>query len=150
MKIVNADILKAKGYDAICVTTNGIVKKDGSLVMGAGIALQFKNKYPDLPFILGRKVATYGNQPFYVRTNTGQSIVSFPTKENYKDKSSLDLIISSAQRIKNLANKFYWTKVAIPAPGVGLGGLSWSQDVEPALSKILDDRFVIHFYSPAK
>ena len=39
MKEVKGNIFNYIGIaDAICVTTNGIVKKDGSLVMGAGIA----------------------------------------------------------------------------------------------------------------
>ena len=32
-------------YDAICVTTNGVITKTQALVMGAGVAKQFKLKY---------------------------------------------------------------------------------------------------------
>jgi hypothetical protein len=39
MLIVNKDIFaNTREYDAIAVTTNGIVKSNGNLVMGAGIA----------------------------------------------------------------------------------------------------------------
>ena len=41
--------IEDNSYDAICCTTNKIVKNNGELVMGAGIAKQFKAKYPDLP-----------------------------------------------------------------------------------------------------
>tara|TARA_R110001606_G_scaffold45770_5_gene118397 strand:- start:1538 stop:1987 length:450 start_codon:yes stop_codon:yes gene_type:complete len=147
MLIVNKDMFTSvKEYDAIAVTTNSVIKTNGELVMGAGIAKIFKNRYPTLPRDLGKKVATYGNMPFLIKIK-GMNIISFPTKTHYKDKSEIDLIIESAKKIKNLTDKFYWTKVAIPAPGVGLGGLSWKDQVYPALSKILDDRFIIHFYN---
>lgn len=150
MLIVNKNIFTSPGeYDAIAVTTNGIVKSNGNLVMGAGIAKQFAIRYPELPSILGKKVKHYGNIPFLVKTK-GVSILSFPTKNHYSEKSDLDLIIKSAKKIKILADKFFWTKIAIPAPGVGLGGLSWKLDVHPALKEILDDRFIIHFYQPRK
>lgn len=146
MLIVNKDIFASTGeYDAIAVTTNGIVKSNGRLVMGAGIAKQFAIRYPTLPSVLGEKVKHYGNIPFLIKEK-GVSILSFPTKNHYSEKSSLELIESSAKKIKNLADKFYWTKVAIPAPGVGLGGLSWKKEVQPLLSPIFDDRFIIHFY----
>ena len=151
MLIVNRDIFaNTREYDAIAVTTNGIVKSNGNLVMGAGIAKQFANKYPELPSILGKKVAFYGNIPFYIKYPRSTGIVSFPTKNHYSDKSDLDLIVKSAKKIKLLADKFYWTKVAIPAPGVGLGGLSWKDEVAPALQEIFDDRFIIHFYTPRR
>lgn len=147
MLIVNKDIFScSREYDALAVTTNGVIKTNKELVMGAGIAKVFKNRYPTLPQELGKKVATYGNIPFLIRIK-GANIISFPTKDHYKDKSQIKLIIESAKRIKTLTDKFYWTKVAIPAPGVGLGGLSWKEEVYPALSKILDDRFIIHFYN---
>ena len=150
MIIVNQDILlDPKKYDAIAVTTNGIVKRNGNLVMGAGIAKQFALKYPRLPYELGRKVKTYGNIPFMIKEK-GYAILSFPTKNHYSEKSDLELIEASAKKIKLMADKFYWTKVAIPAPGVGLGGLSWTKQVQPLLDQILDDRFIIHFYNPRK
>ena len=147
MIVVNKDMFTLlREYDAVAVTTNSVIKTNGELVMGAGIAKIFKNRFPTLPKELGRKITTYGNIPFLIKLK-GTNIISFPTKTHYKDKSQIDLIIESAKRIKTLTDKFYWTKVAIPAPGVGLGGLSWENEVYPALSKLLDDRFIIHFYN---
>ena len=145
MKIRKADIFKeAATHDAICVTTNGIVKRNGALVMGAGVAKQFTLNFPGIEYDLGAKVKVYGNQPFLVyRKKTG--ILSFPTKDHYKDKSNLTLIKSSAEAIVKLATARKWTSIAIPAPGVGLGGLSWSKDVQPLLESILDNRFTIYF-----
>jgi hypothetical protein len=134
----------ASQFDAICVTTNGVITKTQALVMGAGVAKQFKLKYPGIEYELGKKVRCYGNIPFLIYKKK-QAIVSFPTKHNWKDKSDLDLIEASAKALVKLATSRFWTKVALPAPGVGKGGLSWKKEVEPLLINILDDRFVILF-----
>ena len=134
----------ASEFDAICVTTNGVITKTQALVMGAGVAKQFKIKYPGIEYELGKKVKTYGNIPFLIYKKN-QPIISFPTKHNWKDKSDLKLIEESAKALVKIATSRYWTKVALPAPGVGKGGLSWKNQVQPLLTKILDDRFVILF-----
>lgn len=144
MIIKKEDILKNKDYyDAICVTTNSVVKQNGELVMGGGVAKYFAQNYPTLPYQLGQKVKVYGNQPYLIKIK-GDTIVSFPTKNHYQDPSDLDLIKTSATKLAQLATKFRWTKVAIPAPGVGLGKLKW-KDVNEAISPILDNRFIILF-----
>ena len=147
MIIKKQDIFKNKNnYNAICVTTNGQVKKDGRLVMGAGVALQFNKQFPGLDFELGQKVSTYGNRPFLIFKNK-TAIVSFPTKHDWKNKSDLELIKFSAKNLVKIAQSRFWTRIALPAPGVGKGGLSWQNEVYPILKPILDDRFHILFYN---
>jgi hypothetical protein len=41
-----------------------------------------------------------------------------------------------------MADKFRWQHIVMPRPGCGNGGLDWA-DVEPVLSKLLDDRFTV-------
>lgn len=144
MKIKKHDIISNRHYyDAICCTTNGIVKNNGELVMGGGVAKVFALNWPKLPRIAGQKVKVYGNQPFLIKIK-GTSIVTFPTKENWREPSSLDLIRSSAIKLEKLTTKFRWVNVALPAPGVGLGKLKW-KDVKEVLEPILDNRFTILF-----
>lgn len=145
MKIKKENILDSKKqYDAICVTTNGVVKANGRLVMGAGVAKAFRDKFPGLDLELGRKVKEYGNIPFVVYRQ-GTAIVSFPTKHNWKHKSDIGLIINSARSLSKIASARFWTQIAIPAPGCGKGGLDWETQVKPSIEAILDDRFTIHF-----
>ncbi len=146
MRIIKANLFNTlQSYDLICTTTNGIVKSNGKLVMGAGNAKQFRDFFPGLDLDLGQKVSTYGNQPFLVYKK-GNAICSFPTKHHYKDPADLDLIEASAKSLVKIASSRYLTRVALPAPGVGKGGLSWKNQVYPLLKPILDDRFIIHFY----
>jgi len=122
------------------VTTNGIIKKDGKLVMGAGIALEAKKRYKGIDKWLGRLVKNHGNHVFLY-----YNILSFPTKHNWKDKSDLKLIEQSCQEVLTLVNSFIdKEKTIVLSPvGCGHGGLNFETQVKPLLEKYLDDRFVV-------
>lgn len=141
----------------ICIPTNGVVNSNGYAVMGAGLALAFKNKYPDLPRRLGTYLLKFNvNKPYVLAGIKDQEyfipkenefndcclIVSFPTKNNFKDNSDLSLIENSAVILTKLVNKYNIEKCYLPRVGAGLGKLDFN-DVENVLSKHLDDRFFI-------
>lgn len=155
MKEIKGDIFAQHDADAICVTTNGVVKANGELVMGAGVAKQFAIRFPKLPYAFGQLNICGGNHVYRVpEYSPGTSadlkmkesktpyICSFPTKHHWKDASDLKLIKRSAEELKGWADTMGWTKVVLTRPGCGLGGLQWSQ-VKAVLEPILDDRFYI-------
>lgn len=147
MKIMQKDLLSFIGEaDCICVTTNGIVKNNGKLVMGAGIAKAISEKYPNIAKTLGSKIKATGKNIVFkgveAKDNQGTYVLSFPTKENYKDKSSLDLIRRSAIRLKYLADVHGLKDIVIPCPGIGCGGLDMEEVVD-LLGTIFDERFTI-------
>lgn len=135
--------------DAICVTTNGVLKGNKELVMGAGIALEFKKRFPGLPSDLGILVEKYGNHVFltYQHTAKGvvhpQAIISLPTKHDWKDRSDLTLIIQSCRELVQVVTEKKLQTVLLTRPGCGLGGLNWEFAVKPLIKDILDDRFYI-------
>lgn len=128
--------------DAICVTTNAIVKSNGALTMGAGIAKEAVMHFPGIQFNLGKAVQQFGNIPVIGTVKEGTRIVSFPTKNDWKDPSDMFLIKRSAEALVDMANRFNWKYIALPRLGCGLGGLQW-EDVSKILSPLFDDRFVI-------
>ncbi|MBP3781634.1 MAG: macro domain-containing protein [Butyrivibrio sp.] len=149
MKIVYGDLFEnPSDGDAICVSTNGVVKRDGCAVMGAGIAKEFADRWGRLPALLGAKIKDRGNHVYgllYVRDvekDTKYAILSFPTKEHFKDKSDIELIKRSCKELVILTDNKGFKNVYLPLPGCGLGGLK-KEDVVPELEKILDDRFVL-------
>lgn len=143
MKIEKGNIIDYIGVsDIVCVTTNGIVKKNGELVMGAGCALAFKKAFPTLPKILGEQVLSKGNRPVIGGKINNSYIVSFPTKEHYKDNSDINLIKNSALFLVRIADYYNAKSICIPSPGTGLGNLS-KDTVYEVLSEIFDDRFTI-------
>jgi hypothetical protein len=123
----------------IVVTTNGVVKRDGSLVMGGGCALEAAQRYPDLPIMLGQAVREFGNEPFWTLWPDGIQIVSFPTKHHWRDKSDILLIEKGASKIAGMT-VLRDQAVVMPRPGCGLGGLKWDA-VKAVIAPILDDRF---------
>lgn len=144
--------------DAICVTTNTVVKANGELVMGAGIAKSFSRRYPTLAkdfgvFILqGRKKFGESWQPpcFIAHEPTlhpsreyKPKIVYFPTKYNWKDPSVIDLIEKSLKELVKLTNWNDMKTVVMTRPGCGMGGLDWNSQVKSLCKKYLDDRFII-------
>lgn len=137
--------------DAICFTSNGVIKKNGRLVMGAGVAKAFRDKFLNLDWQAAQSVKEHGNicQIVGAARKSQQSkyaeIVAFPTKHHWKDNSDIKLIEQSITQLVELADHMKWKKIYLPAPGVSNGGLSWKKEVEPLLMKKLDDRFIITF-----
>ncbi|NJK57474.1 MAG: hypothetical protein HC939_16435 [Pleurocapsa sp. SU_5_0] len=123
---------------ALCVTTNGVVKASGQAVMGAGMAKDFTLVYPQLPVILGQKLACCGNQVHYLLTDDNVHILSFPTKHHWRDSSNLALIENSAKTLAELAVIRPDCTFVLTEPGCGLGGLSWSV-VRNSIATILPD-----------
>ena len=139
--------------EAICVTTNGIVKEDGHAVMGAGIA-KTANQLFNLSERLGKYIKQYGNRAFnmgiYQRYNVNNldipihfTVFTLPTKHHWKEDSDITLICKSCEQLVEMCNKFGITKCYLTPPGCGCGNLNYEQLVKPWISMILDDRFVV-------
>lgn len=132
--------------DAICITTNGILRRNGRAVMGAGVARQARDRYPGIDLTLGKVLSTHGNVATIIRrpdADESRYVLSFPTKHDWRDPSPLRLIERSAEQLLDLADAGFVSSIALPPPGCGHGGLSWDGQVRPLLQSILDDRFVI-------
>lgn len=138
--------------EAACVTTNGIVRKDGRAVMGRGIAKEADDLF-HVSERLAQLLKQYGNRAFnlgrYNRNINGSisvfTLFTFPTKHHWKDLSDITLICKSAEELVAMCDKFGITKCYLPPAGCGNGGLDWEITVRPWLSMMLDDRFVVIF-----
>jgi hypothetical protein len=134
--------------DWLCVTTNGNVRNDGAAVMGRGIALEAKRRYPKLPHILAERILEGGNHVHPLGSFGGKLIFSFPTKNDWRDRSNLTLIQMSVRELlyyHNSAKKLFghdYPVVAMTRPGCGNGGMNWP-DVKAAIGPLLSDKFVI-------
>lgn len=150
MREEQQDIFKYIGRaDIMCIPTNGTIKQsDGEAVMGAGVARQFANRYPDLPRVLAAKLQQ-GNVIHYLGSYSGTAFLSFPTKHNWYDrKADLFLIKEAGIGLLNTVNLKVMPAmpnplIVLPRVGCGCGRLSWEQEVRPFLAAILDDRFLV-------
>jgi len=165
MKEITGDIFSSdivSQYQMIGVLTNGIVKTNGELVMGAGQAKLAATLFPSLPKYLGQYVKQYGNAPYVLQTTFSfpipdgingdrkdfeRYLVSFPTKEHYRSDSDLELIQRSIHTLVHYVDTIGIQSCVIPRPGCGLGGLDWESQVKPLLEAHLDDRFSVISYN---
>jgi hypothetical protein len=140
MKEVTGDIWDY--YDKgnwVVITTNGTVKANGEAVMGKGIALQAKQRFPEFPKILGGFITRNGNRPHPFRLIR---IITFPVKYYWAQKADISLIEDSCMELVEGMKLLALEVVYMVRPGCGVGGLVW-KDVKPILEKYLDDRFIV-------
>jgi len=127
----------------IFITTNRVIKKDGTLTMGAGIALEAKQRYPQLPAYFAHYINTHYKDkdcyhiipPMQVdpppdrHVSSEWSIGAIQTKVNWKDPSPSDLILCSLRHLDTWAVQQALTKekrrLHCPIPGIGKGGLDF-------------------------
>jgi len=124
------------------IPTNGYINKKGECVMGRGLALQAKLRYPRLPFELGVLIEMSGNRVFLLRPH---KLISFPVKPVWWVKASTEMVEESCEQLVQVVNDSEETNVLIPLVGCGNGKLHRSQ-VLPVLEKYLDDRFILVEY----
>lgn len=111
-------------------------------VSGAGLALEFRNRYPENYARYRsacRKKLLLPGRVFVTKTQTEAPpwyIFNFPTKNHWRDKSSYSGIQESLQVLKLEIEQGKIASIAIPALGCGLGGLKW-KNVEELTKTIL-------------
>lgn len=119
-------------------------------VMGGGIALAFRNTFPDMfqaykKACMRREVVPGKMHIFQLKTK--QYIINFPTKDDPMYPSELEFISSGLIDLVKQIKVLRIQSVAIPALGCGLGGLSWA-NVRPlivhAAAELPDVRVVLY------
>ena len=116
--------------------TGTIFKSDATLlinpvntvgVMGAGLAEQFKKKFPNnykQYAAYCKTITSFKAYRFNVFEEKGKTIFNFASKEHYAAMSSLSYIRRSLIMLVNYLSKNKHDTIAIPAVGCGLGGLN--------------------------
>lgn len=98
-------------------------------VMGKGLALEFKNKYP-LNFEIYKKAcdnASFNIGNLLIVPVDNKFIVNFPTKKHWRNKSDLEFIKIGLEELKVAIKEFNIKSIALPKLGCGLGGLDWNE-----------------------
>lgn len=139
------------GVPVICVTTNGSFVRVGSHryrgVMGRGVALQAKQRYPHLEDMLGMSMRDVGNHVAILRERDDAEVdrtvlVSFPVKHQWHERDDPTLIERSCYELMAKVVEYQWRDVLLPRPGCGNGGLVWS-DVGEICYRILGDQVTV-------
>jgi O-acetyl-ADP-ribose deacetylase (regulator of RNase III) len=107
-------------------------------VMGKGIALQFKQAFPENFQQYKKACDAKEVQPgrmFTVPTEklfNPKYIINFPTKCHWRDKSKIEDIQTGLKALVAEVQQLGITSIAIPALGCGNGGLDWVE-VKPLI-----------------
>jgi len=113
--------------DVFMITTNPIKRNDGAVVMGRGIALEAKQRYPQLPFDFGKELDSLHpeiDQQFVGKIGVydGTPIWFFMVKDHWANNADLGIIGSSCFYLKHgfdLKDK----RIDLNFPGIGNGKL---------------------------
>lgn len=131
--------------NAICITTNNVIKMNGAAVMGRGIAKEANDRF-HVNYILARHLQKNGNcvgvLGHFEQNGHAFYLLSFPTKWHWKNPSDYALIQTSAKEVVQKANELGLEHIYLTQPGCGNGGLYWP-DVKKRIEPILDRRFTV-------
>jgi O-acetyl-ADP-ribose deacetylase (regulator of RNase III) len=140
-------IYKAEG-DLLSADAEALVNTVNTVgVMGKGIALQFKQAFPDNysayeaackrgEVQLGRMFVYHCNA-----FNNPRIVINFPTKAHWREKSNLKDIESGLRALIEVVKTERIRSIAVPPLGCGNGGLDWNQvrpKIEKAFSEVRD------------
>ena len=124
-------------------------------VMGKGIALQFKQRFPKnmQEYAQACKAREVVVGKMFV-TETGELLgprwlVNFPTKQHWRNPSKIEWLIEGLVDLRRFIVANNVNSIAIPALGVGNGGLDWElvkAQIESALGDL--ERVEILVFEP--
>lgn len=147
--ITNGDIFKSNCQALVCpVNTFG--------VMGKGLALKFKKKYPAMfrkyEQICRHRMLYVGQVLVWenITSKLPLYVICFPTKTDWRRPSDYSFIIHSMKDLKNEIIQRRINSIAIPALGCGLGGLDFDKVLDIIQNELFDLRNIRIYLFPPK
>lgn len=130
-------IIKYTDADIFALKSDYIVNPVNCVgVMGAGLAKQFKEKFPENYKSYKLACVTKKLRPggIHIFEETGTNIINAATKKHWRLPSNTEYVRNCVQNIRDLIIDQNVKSIAIPALGCGLGGLDW-----PTVKNILEE-----------
>ncbi len=147
------DMIQYKTGDILTENAEALVNTVNCVgIMGRGIALQFKNAFPENFKAYAAACKRNEVQPgrmFVFKTGrltNPRYIINFPTKRHWRGKSRMADIDAGLAALAEEIRSRDIRSIAIPPLGSGLGGLDWSEvrpRVEAMLREFSDLKVVI-------
>ena len=124
-------------------------------VMGKGIALQFKEAFPnnfaaykeackEKKIEIGKMFVTKDSNLY----SGNKIIINFPTKKNWRNPSEYQYIDNGLENLISIIKEYNITSVALPPLGAGNGGLKWEKVKKIISDKLSDLDASIYVYEP--
>lgn len=125
-------------------------------VMGKGIALQFKRRYPEnfTAYAAACKAGQVrvGTMFVFDSGRIGDRprwVINFPTKAHWRSNSKLVDVENGLDDLVRVIAELGVTSIAVPALGCGLGGLSWDEVRPLIIEKLGGVEADVLLFSPA-
>lgn len=128
-------------------------------VMGAGLARQFKQRYPTMFAVYRDRcqlgLVRIGAIDVHVVESESSSrviIANFPTKHDWRDPSKVQWIDSGLVALRRVIVETEARSIAVPPLGCGLGGLDWSEvsdRIVRSLTSVAEAGVDVLVYPPA-
>ena len=146
-------IIEFKTGDILTENVEALVNSVNCVgVMGRGVALQFKNAYPDnfkaYAAACEREEVRPGHMFVYEASHVGgpRYIINFPTKRHWRGKSRMEDVEAGLAALVQEIKERNIRSIALPPLASGLGGLEWQevrQRIEVGLRELSDVRIVV-------
>lgn len=124
-------------FDSRCQTLVNTVNCIG--VMGKGIALEFKRRYPAM-FEVYRRICQQGLLEvgkLQLWKGSDHWVLNFPTKQHWRDQSQMEWIEEGLRKFVATYREKNITSIAFSMLGCGNGGLD-KEEVLPLMQKYLE------------
>jgi len=125
-------------------------------VMGAGVALAFKNKYPEMFKAYAKDCksglvkpglpSVWKNDDMFAKDI---EIINFPTKNHWRKPSEYEYIESGLKWLSEYLQQKSYSTVTLPALGCGHGGLDWGKVKELIKKYLADSQHKILVFEPS-
>jgi O-acetyl-ADP-ribose deacetylase (regulator of RNase III) len=116
-------------------------------VMGKGIALEFKKRYPDMftkyKTICDKGLLKTGNLWLY---KSDKWILNFPTKQHWKNDSKIEYLVAGLDKFISTYKEKGITSISFPLLGASNGGLDPVLVKELMVSKLSECSIPIMIY----
>ncbi len=120
-------------------------------VMGKGIALSFKQLYPEMyqeyRHLCQEKRLDIGKLHIYRTPH--KIVINFPTKKHWRNPSKVEYIEKGLQEFVKVYDRYGVSSVSFPQLGCGNGEFNWEQQVQPMMEQYLKNLPIpvyIHLY----
>jgi len=114
-------------FESKCQTLVNTVNTVG--IMGTGVALEFKKRFPDMYEDYVRRCAEGKvklGEPYLYKRLMPPWILNFPTKKHWRSVSNLSDIIRGLKYLEQHYKEWGITSIALPPLGCGHGQLEWN------------------------
>lgn len=136
-------------FESKCSTIVNTINCVG--VMGKGIALEFKKRFPEMfmDYVLKcNRGEVKPGLPYIYQNSEGVNVLNFPTKDHWRSPSRLSYVIEGLDWFVENYEKYNIDSIAFPPLGCGNGGLSWSTVGPIMYQKLSKLPIQVEIYAP--